>query len=78
MADSAVAARSALPAGRLKQMTFRLAPDLIERLDLFATRLTRRVPGVTYSHSDVVRVLLESGLAEAGLGSPEDHAGERA
>lgn len=54
---------------RLRQMTFRLAPDLIARLDEFATLLTSRAPGMTYSRSDAVRVLLESGLEDAGLGS---------
>ena len=54
--------------GRLRQLTFRLAPDLIARLDAFARQLSSRAPGMTYSRSDAVRVLLETGLADAGLG----------
>lgn len=46
-------------------VAFRLAPDLIKRLDAHAARLTEQMPGASFTRTDVVRMLLLKGLEEA-------------
>ncbi|MEM7244027.1 MAG: hypothetical protein AAF533_01720 [Acidobacteriota bacterium] len=53
----------------MKQITFRLDPDLIARLDAYALHATEANPGLSVNRTDAVRLLLEAGLAEAGFGS---------
>ena len=50
-----------------KQVGFRFPSDLIKRLDAFADKLGRDLPGLKFTRADAVRVLVEKGLAEAGF-----------
>lgn len=48
------------------QTTFRLPPELLERLDRLARRLSREQPGLSFTRSDVVRMLLTRALDDEG------------
>ncbi len=50
-----------------RQVGFRFPIDLIERLDAYAEQMGKEMPGLKFTRADAVRVLLERGLAEAGL-----------
>ena len=43
-------------------VAFRLAEDLLERVDAHARRMEAAQPGLTFSRSDAVRVLLNQAL----------------
>lgn len=51
-----------------KQVGFRFPVDLVERIDAYADKLSRDLPGLKFTRADAVRVLLERGLIEVGLG----------
>lgn len=46
-------------------VAFRLKSDLLERLDQHAVRMEQTNPGLTFSRSDAVRVLLTAALEQA-------------
>lgn len=46
-----------------QQTAFRLTTDLIQRLDAVAAKWNAERPGIGISRADVVRALLERGLA---------------
>ena len=52
-----------------KQVAFRFPAELVERLDRYAQRMGAEMPGLKFSRADAVRVLLERGLEETGLGA---------
>ncbi|MBI2892197.1 MAG: hypothetical protein HYY06_01505 [Deltaproteobacteria bacterium] len=52
-----------------KQTAFRLPEDLLERLDAYAVKLGRDLPGLGVTRADAVRTLLEQGLAREGFGA---------
>ena len=56
----------------LRQVTFRLTPGLIRRLDDYARQLTTTTPGLSFTRVDAVRFLLERALAQEGLGRVGD------
>jgi hypothetical protein len=45
-----------------EQVAFRLPADLVKKLDDYAARLAREQPGMTFTRTDVVRMLLTRGL----------------
>ena len=46
-------------------VAFRMKGELLERLDAHALRMTEASPGMTFTRSDAVRVLLTLGLDQA-------------
>jgi antitoxin component of RelBE/YafQ-DinJ toxin-antitoxin module len=50
-----------------RQVGFRFDEDLVERIDAYAQKMAREMPGLTFTRADAVRVLLEKALADAGL-----------
>jgi hypothetical protein len=47
-----------------EQLVVRLPGTLLERLDAYADRMRREMPGPSWKRSDVVRLLLTKALAE--------------
>ncbi len=45
-----------------EQVAFRLPTSLVKRLDDYAGRMAKEQPGMTFTRTDVVRVLLVRGL----------------
>jgi hypothetical protein len=45
------------------RVTFRWDPDLVERIDAYAQRVREDMPGLTFTRTEAVRVLLEKALA---------------
>jgi hypothetical protein len=54
-----------------KQVAMRWPIDLLHRLDECAEKFRRQTPGSGTTRSDVVRILLERGLATEGFAPPE-------
>lgn len=44
------------------QVAFRLPPELIERIDAHATRMSTQHPGLTFTRADAARTLLTQAL----------------
>jgi hypothetical protein len=44
--------------------TFRLDEALVERLDAYASRMSEKQPGMTFTRADVVRILLAKSLGK--------------
>jgi predicted DNA-binding protein len=61
-----------------RQTAFRLPEDLLERLDAYAAKLTRELPGLQVNRADAVRRLLEMALEREGLGAKGAAKGRRA
>lgn len=61
-----------------KQTAFRLSEDLIERVDAYAAKLARELPGLRINRADAVRRLLEQGLEREGFGAKQSARGRRA
>lgn len=51
--------------GSTPLVAFRLAPELVERLDRHAARMTEAHPGLTFTRADAVRELLTRALDAA-------------
>ena len=49
-----------------KQVALRLPVDLLDRLDRCALKFRQDIPGSNITRTDVVRILLERGLAKEG------------
>ncbi len=52
-----------LAGDKMTQVAFRLPEELLARIDAEAQRLAAETPGWTPTRTDVVRILLERGLA---------------
>lgn len=48
-----------------EQVAFRLPKSLVESLDAYAARLAKEQAGMTFTRTDVVRILLTRALAES-------------
>jgi hypothetical protein len=48
-----------------EQIVVRLSSALLERIDAYAERMRREVPGPSWNRSDVVRMLLAKAMDEA-------------
>jgi len=44
--------------------TFRLDEALVERLDAYASKMSEKQPGMTFTRADAVRILLEKSLSK--------------
>ena len=47
-----------------EQVAFRLARDLVKQLDVYAQEMSKAQPGMTFTRTDVVRILLTRALEE--------------
>lgn len=54
------------------QVGFRFDDDLVRRIDIYAGRMGKEMPGLKFTRADAVRVLLEKALADAGLPPGEE------
>jgi len=52
-----------------RQTAFRLPEDLLDRVDAYAVKLARELPGLGVTRADAVRRLLEQALEREGLGA---------
>lgn len=50
-----------------KQVGFRFTESLLRRVDAYAEKMSKEMPGLKFSRADAVRVLVERGLIEAGI-----------
>ena len=50
-----------------RQVPFRLSPELIDRLDALAARLSEQTPGLSLTRTDALKIAIERVLREEGL-----------
>jgi hypothetical protein len=55
----------AKPAKQVAPILFRLAPELVARIERHARRMEKATPGVTFTRTDAVRALLTAALDAA-------------
>ena len=48
----------------MKSLVVKFPPDLIARLDVYASAVRSRYPGLKISRADIIRRFIERGLAE--------------
>lgn len=51
------------------QIAIRLADDLLARVDQYRAQVMAELPGHDFTRVDAIRVLIERGLSDAGLGA---------
>jgi hypothetical protein len=51
------------------QIAIRLADDLLARVDLYRAQVIKDLPGHDFTRADAIRVLIERGLTQSGLGA---------